>query len=91
MPRSGRQRSLAFLPIHSAKLSLSQMSVHHTGVTRSPNHWCASSCAVTSPKPRSWLNGASASSRMSESENTTSPAFSMAPPITGEAIRSSFS
>ena len=32
---------------HLANPSLSQRSVHHSMVTRSPNHWWASSCATT--------------------------------------------
>ena len=35
------------LPIQVAKASFSQMSSHHGIVTRLPNHWCASSCALT--------------------------------------------
>ena len=33
--------------IQFAKPSFSQMSSHHCIVTRSPNHWCAISCART--------------------------------------------
>src|SRR5262245_16189508 len=69
---------------HAAKLSLSQMSFHHAGVTRSPNQWCASSCvAVTS-------HCAEPSRSLS---NVMSPAFSIAAHqyvVTGTSTRSSF-
>ena len=45
--QSGRKRSMIFSPIQLANASLSQMSSHHAMVTRSPNHWCASSWAAT--------------------------------------------
>src|SRR5881227_2224066 len=34
------------LPANVAKLSLSQMSFQSRTETASPNHWCASSCAI---------------------------------------------
>src|SRR5208337_3056367 len=37
--------------IQVAKPSLSQMSSHHFMVTRSPNHWWATSCAMVSATP----------------------------------------
>ena len=43
---SGYRSSAAFDAIQDAKPSLSQRSSHHDMVTRSPNHWCAISCAT---------------------------------------------
>ena len=45
-PQSGWKRSMTFSPIQLAKDSLSQMSSHQAMVTRSPNHWWASSWAL---------------------------------------------
>ncbi len=36
--------------MYSAKLSLSQSSSHHLGLTRSPNHIWAISCSVVSAR-----------------------------------------
>ena len=44
--------SAASRVMNVAKPSLSQMSSHHFIVTRSPNHWCAISCAMTPATPR---------------------------------------
>ena len=43
--RPGLRARSARSAIHVAKASLSHRSSHHTGVTRSPNQWCATSCA----------------------------------------------
>ena len=44
---SGRATLIVRVAIQVAKPSLSQRSSHHSIVTRSPNHWCASSCVTT--------------------------------------------
>ncbi len=41
-----------------AKASLSQRSSHQTMVTRLPNHWCESSCVITSATRFWMLSGA---------------------------------
>ena len=43
-----RERSVHMSVKYVAKPSLSQISDHSAQVKRSPNHWCAASCA-TSP------------------------------------------
>ena len=45
-----------------AKASFSQMPFHQRIVTRSPNHMCASSCAIVSATSSRSANVASASS-----------------------------
>ncbi|GAO04561.1 hypothetical protein PSR1_03455 [Anaeromyxobacter sp. PSR-1] len=47
-PHDGCQRWTARVPIHCAKDSFSQISVHHGSVTRSPNQWCDISWAMVS-------------------------------------------
>jgi len=44
--------SVVCRPMNSAKDSLSQMPSHHRIVTRSPNHMCAISCAMTCARSR---------------------------------------
>src|SRR5207244_1517269 len=44
----GLNRAVHLLPIQEANPSLSQRLSHQAIVTRSPNHWCAVSCAITS-------------------------------------------
>ncbi len=44
----GMHRGHGLFSIHVAKPSLSQMLSHHCMVTRSPNHWCAISCVMSS-------------------------------------------
>src|SRR2546426_284762 len=90
VPIPGRQRSLIFEPSHCAKDSLSQMSSHQTGVTRSPNHWCAISCATIPPKMLCCSGEGRAPISRWRSSKTIAPAFSMAMPWIGDAIRSSF-
>ena len=51
-PQSGWKRSVTFSPSQLAKDSLSQVSSHQAIVTRSPNHWWASSWAQTLAQPR---------------------------------------
>jgi hypothetical protein len=51
-PQAGSKRSVVFSPSQLAKDSLSQVSSHHAIVTRSPNHWCASSWAATLTQSR---------------------------------------
>ncbi len=46
--QAGLKRWTVLLPIQVAKASFSQVSSHHAIVTRSPNHWCASSCDMKS-------------------------------------------
>ena len=68
------------LPIQVAKPSLSQMSSHQRIVTRSPNHWCASSCALTPQKHWRWLHRRSSRRGTSGCRGRRSgPAFSIAP------------
>jgi hypothetical protein len=45
--QSGFSALSGLLAIHVANPSFNQMSSHHCIVTRSPNHWCAISCAST--------------------------------------------
>ena len=54
---SGRWAFVAFICMRLANASLSQVPSHHAIVTRFPNHWCATSCAITSNEVRSslWL------------------------------------
>ena len=89
-----RPRRVILSPIQSANDSLSQRSSHHSIVTRSPNHMCASSCAVTIDEQRArWdaLAAAGSSSRTGRA-NVIAPGFSIAPgQNSGTAIRSSFS
>ena len=64
----------------SANDSLSQVSCHHFIVTRSPNHMCAISCAIT--VDRSTTSPASGSLRGTySSRNVTHPAVSSAPQL----------
>ena len=49
--QSGFHDSIGCAVIQVANPSLSQMSSHHAIVTRSPNHWCAISCAMVSATP----------------------------------------
>ncbi len=44
---AGMKRSTVLAAIHVANDSFSHTSFHHSIVTRSPNHWCAISCAAT--------------------------------------------
>ena len=90
VPNPGRQRSLIFEPSHCAKDSLSQISSHQTGVTKSPNHWCAISCATIPPKTLCCAGEGRAPISRWRSSKTIAPAFSIAMPLIGEAIRSSF-
>ena len=46
--QSGRKASVQVISMKVAKASLSQMPFHHFMVTRSPNHMCAISWAMTS-------------------------------------------
>jgi hypothetical protein len=89
---SGRQSSTIEKAIQVANDSLSHRSSHHSMVTRSPNHMCASSCAITSAtRLRSARLMVFGSTSSSVSRNVTAPAFSMAPNSkSGTAIRSSF-
>ena len=87
---SGRICPVIRRAIQVAKASLSQRSSHHGMVTRSPNHWCASSCAVTLISACSCPTVAVfASSSSSASPKVTAPAFSIAPRFSGTAMRSS--
>jgi len=43
--------AVAFSPTNDANDSLSQRSVHHRIVTRSPHHMCVSSCAAVEKIP----------------------------------------
>jgi hypothetical protein len=50
-PVAGRHASIVSSAMKLANASFSQMSSHHAIVTRSPNHWCASSCAMMLAAP----------------------------------------
>ncbi len=77
---SGFHVADGFFSTQVAKPSFSQMSSHHFIVTRSPNHWCASSCPITDAislrVPRE-ARVSSASRRVSR--NVMAPEFSIAP------------
>ena len=73
-PKLGFHWSTIFASAQVAKPSLSQMSFHHFIVTRSPNHWCANSCAMTSAcERRADVVACRGSSRSSTSRNVTRP------------------
>ncbi len=59
---SGNVSCVTLSPIQEAKDSLSHKSSHQAMVTRSPNHMCAISCAVTSISRRRWATLAPAGS-----------------------------
>ena len=76
--------------IQVANDSLSHRSSHQRGVTRSPNHWWASSWATTarsSRRPAS--DGRAGSASRIDDANRISPGFSIAPKNCGTATRSS--
>ena len=76
-----------------AKASLSQMPSHQPIVTRSPNHMCASSWAITSATRSSSARAArSMSTSSAVSRKVMQPRFSIAPAAkSGMATRSTFS
>ena len=67
------------------------MSSHHCIVTRSPNHWCAISCArIEAIVLRVFTDAACASASRSVSRKKIAPVFSIAPAAkSGTATRSS--
>ena len=66
--------------IHDAKPSFSQRSSHQRIVTRSPNHWCAISCAAMANTPCAVGCVESAGSiRRARSKLKIAPQFSIAP------------
>ncbi len=65
---------------YSAKDSLSHRSFHHSMVTRSPNHMCASSWRMVTLR-RSTRAWAVLERKTYSSRNVTQPAFSMAPAL----------
>ena len=69
------------MAMKSANDSLSQRSSHQAMVTRSPNHWCATSCAITVADAHLLVLGGVSSDRRSRSGSryVMSPAFSIAP------------
>ena len=92
MFHSGCIAATGLFSIHVANPSFSQMLSHHCIVTRSPNHWCAISCAITSatsffaPTDAVFWSISSAVSRY-----VIAPKFSIAPASkSGSPIRSSF-
>ena len=89
----GRKASTQSVSMKVAKASLSQMPSHQLIVTRSPNHMCASSCAITSATRSSSVRAAFAlSTRSAVSRKVMQPRFSMAPAAkSGMATRSTFS
>jgi len=60
--QSGSIESTQRYDMNVAKASFSQMPFHQRIVTRSPNHMCASSCAIVSATSSRSANVASASS-----------------------------
>src|SRR6185437_766029 len=89
---SGCTLSTAFVDIQVANASLSQRSSHHFMVTKSPNHRCAISCAITEEAPwRARAEAVAGSMSSSVSRKVMAPGFSMAPASkSGIAIKSSF-
>ena len=93
MCHSGFHALSGLVSIQLAKPSFSQMSSHHCIVTRSPNHWCAISCASTSAMllarvsiDASWRRRAAASR-----DRRSRAVFSIAPAAkSGTATMSSF-
>ena len=92
-PKEGCHLSTMRDVIHVAIPSLSQRSFHHDAVTRFPNHWCASSCAMMRAWPRfAWSEALAGSTSSFSSRNVMSPAFSIAPDWkSGTATMSSLS
>ena len=92
--QSGFHSIIVRSAIHVAKDSFSHTSSHHASVTRSPNHWCAISCALMEAWTR-WKRIVSSSGGASRarSDQVIKPAFSMAENVTvcGIASWSSFS
>ena len=78
--QDGLKWSVALVSIQVAKPSFSQMLSHQPMVTRSPDHWCAISCA-TSMKMVSRVRGplVCGSNSSASSIKVMSPQFSMAP------------
>lgn len=66
--------------MYSANDSFSQMSSHQRSVTRSPNHMCAISCAITMPRVCRSVS-VTAERWMNSSRKVTSPGFSIAPEL----------
>ncbi len=66
--------------MYSAKDSLSQMSSHQRRVTRSPNHMCAISWAMTTAR-HCTSTGVTADRKTYSSRKVTSPGFSIAPAL----------
>ena len=90
---SGFHAPTALVSIQLAKPSFSQMSSHHRMVTKSPNHWCAISCAITTAtRLRSSTDACWSSSWSSACRYVMKPVFSIAPAEkSGKPIMSSFS
>ena len=77
---AGFRWSVALVPIHEAKPSLSQRLSHQAIVTRLPNHWCAISCAMVAKTcccAESELRALSCSTAVSF--EMMAPQFSIAP------------
>src|SRR5476649_2933238 len=76
---SGCRRAVVRPSIHEAKPSLSHRSSHQRIVTRSPNHWCAISCATTrkATSLSRWVEMAGSSS-IAPSKVKIEPQFSIA-------------
>ena len=91
-PHFGCSLAASFVSIHVANPSFSHRLSHHSGVTRSPNHWCAISCATVAATI--FFAGSApyfASTSISVSRNVMHPKFSIAPASkSGTATSSSF-
>ena len=80
MRHSGFQAASGLLAAHVANPSFSQISSHHFIVTRLPNHWCASSCAITDATAlRTPIEAVASSTSSMRSRKVMAPAFSIAP------------
>ena len=80
VPANPAASSLTRNPMYSAKDSLSQMSSHQVWVTRSPNHMCDISCAITIARVRRSTSVTRPRGRNS-SRKVTQPGFSIAPQL----------
>ena len=91
--QSGLKASVHIAAMNVANASLSHMPFHQLIVTKSPNHICASSCAITSAMTNSsGCVAASSSTSSIASRKVTQPRFSIAPNAkSGTATRSSLS
>ncbi len=67
-------------PMYSAKDSFNHRSSHQRMLTRSPNHICAISCAITYARDSRWAS-VTADRKIISSRKVTQPGFSIAPAL----------